>query len=118
MKGARGRFERRKARVRSRLRRVARGRCRLTVFCSSKNVYAQVIDDRRGVTLAAASTLEPALGLAGRCTKASAERIGGLVAERAKAAGVARAVFDRGGYRYHGKVRALAESARASGLEL
>ena len=111
------RFRRRRGRGRSRVRRLAGDRCRLTVFCSSKNVYAQVIDDRQGVTLASASTLERDLGLVGRCTIESAERIGGLIAERSLKAGVGAVVFDRSGYRYHGRVRALAEAARAGGLD-
>ena len=110
------RFGRRRQRARNRIRRVAGERCRLSVFCSSKNVYAQVIDDHKGTTLAAASTLEKDLGLAGRCTVESAERIGGLIAERALKAGVGEVVFDRGGCRYHGRIRALAEAARAGGL--
>ncbi len=111
------RFVRRRARCRSRLRRVSGGRARLSVFCSSKNVYAQVIDDRKGSTLAAASTLERDLGLVGKCTVQSAGRIGGLIAERALKAGVKAVVFDRSGYRYHGRVRALADAARGGGLE-
>ena len=111
------RFIRRRARTRSHLRRVAGERCRLSVFCSSRNVYAQVIDDRQGITLAAASTLEPALGLAGRGNIESAGRIGQLIAERAQAAGVGPVVFDRSGYRYHGRVKALADAARAGGLD-
>ncbi len=111
------RFTRRRGRARKRIRRVSGDRCRLAVFCSSKNVYAQVIDDRRGATVAAASTLERDLELAGCCTVESAGRIGGLIAERALKAGVGAVVFDRSGYRYHGRVRALAEAARAGGLD-
>ena len=110
------RFHRRRSRARRRIKQVSGDRCRLSVFCSSKNVYAQVIDDRRGVTIAAASTLERDLGIVGRCTVESASRIGGLVAERALKAGVGTVVFDRSGYRYHGRVRALADAARAGGL--
>ena len=110
-------YERRRQRTRNRIRRVSGDRCRLSVFCSSKNVYAQVIDDRAGRTLAAASTLEPVLGLRGRCNRASSEQIGKLLAERARAAGVEQVVFDRGGYRYHGRVRVLAEAAREAGLQ-
>ena len=113
----RERHIRRSRRARGRIRRGGNERCRLTVFCSSKNIYAQVIDDDAGRTLAAASTLEPGLGLRGRCTRESAGRIGAALAERARAAGIGQVVFDRGGYRYHGRVRQLAEAAREGGLE-
>jgi large subunit ribosomal protein L18 len=93
-------------------------RPRLAVFRSNRHIAAQVIDDRAGTTLAAASTVEPALrtGLTGNTSAAS--EVGRLVAERAIAAGVSKVVFDRGGTRYHGRVAALAAAAREAGLEL
>jgi large subunit ribosomal protein L18 len=93
------------------------GRPRLAVFRSLNHIYAQVIDDTTGNTLAAASSLEPTLR-AGDGTKVDdAKRVGALVAERAKAAGVAQVVFDRAGFQYHGRVRSLAEAAREAGLD-
>ena len=103
-------------RVRTRLRKLAGERPRLSVFRSSKNIYAQVIDDARGVTLAAASTMEEAAGVEKGSNKDAAAAIGRLIAERAKAAGVDAVVFDRGGYLYHGRVKALADAAREAGL--
>ena len=109
---------RRKMRVRAALRKRAAGRPRLSVHRSNKNIYAQIIDDAKGVTLAAASTLEGdlrgSLKTGGDVKAASA--VGRLVAERAKKAGVGSVVFDRGGYIYHGRVRAHAEAAREAGL--
>lgn len=105
-------------RVRTALLKVANGRPRLSVHRSKKNIYAQVIDDVTGVTLAAASTLERDMRgslKTGGDVKAAGE-VGKLVAERAKKAGVSNVVFDRGGYLYHGRVRALAEAAREAGL--
>jgi len=111
-------FERRRMRVRRQLRRVARGRPRLSVHRSGKNMYAQVIDDETGVTLAAASTLEKDLrgALKTGADKAAAEAVGKLIAERAASKGVNNVVFDRGGYIYHGRVKALADAAREGGL--
>ena len=111
--------DRRKQRVRSRIRRKATGRPRLSVFRSSKHIYDQVIDDVRGVTVAAASTLEKDVKAAVKtgCDKAAAAKVGALVAERAKGAGVSHVVFDRGSYIYHGRVKALAEAAREGGLD-
>ncbi len=111
-------FDRRKRRVRFRLRKVAAGRPRLSVFRSSKNIYAQVIDDTRGVTLAAASTIEKGLrgDLKTGADIASAARVGALIAERAAAAGVKQVIFDRGGYTFHGRLKALADAAREGGL--
>jgi large subunit ribosomal protein L18 len=108
----------RKKRVRKALAARNRLRPRLSVFRSSKNIYAQVIDDAKGVTLAAASTLEKDFkaGGAKRGDKAAAAAIGKLVAERAVKAGVKDVVFDRGGYLYHGRVKALADAAREGGL--
>ena len=107
-------------RTRTRLRKLANGRPRLSVFRSSKNIYAQVIDDERGVTLAAASSLESAEAKAKTKAKGSdkdaAARVGALVAQRAIEKGVKDVVFDRGGYLYHGRVKALADAAREAGL--
>jgi large subunit ribosomal protein L18 len=110
---------RRKARVRKAVKAVANGRPRLSVFRSSKQIYAQVIDDAQGRTLASASSLEKDLRekLKTGADTAAATEIGKLVAERAKAAGVDKVVFDRSGYIYHGRVKALAEAAREGGLE-
>jgi large subunit ribosomal protein L18 len=111
--------ERRKNRVRRTIRAVANGRPRLSVHRSSQHIYAQVIDDARGVTLAAASTLEKDLRakMSAGGNVAAATEIGKLIAERAKAAGVEEVVFDRGQYLYHGRVKALAEAAREGGLQ-
>ena len=111
--------ERRAARVRRAVKAAANGRPRLSVHRSSKNIYAQVIDDVQGVTLAAASTLDTALksSLKTGADKAAAEAVGKLVAERAVAAGVKEVVFDRGRFIYHGRVKALADAAREGGLE-
>ena len=93
-------------------------RPRLAVFRSARHIVAQVIDDRTGRTIAAASTLEPDVkGGGGTGNKTAASTVGRLVAERAKSAGVDRVVFDRGGFKYHGRVAALADAARESGLE-
>ncbi|HWF01352.1 MAG TPA: 50S ribosomal protein L18 [Caulobacteraceae bacterium] len=100
-------------RVRRRLRSVGAGRPRLSVFRSSKNIYAQLIDDRQGVTLAAASSLEAD---AKGSDRAAATRVGELIAQRALEKGLKDVVFDRGGYIYHGRIRALAEAAREAGL--
>jgi len=111
--------ERRKARVRRALRARAYGRPRLSVFRSSKQIYAQIIDDENGVTLASASTLEKASReqLKTGANVDAATLVGKLIAERAKAAGVSAVVFDRGNYNYHGRVKALAEGAREGGLD-
>ncbi|ABY30580.1 MULTISPECIES: 50S ribosomal protein L18 [Methylobacteriaceae] len=110
---------RRKARVRRALRAAANGRPRLSVFRSSKQIYVQVIDDAAGRTLAAASSLDKDLksSLKTGADKAAAEAVGKLVAERAKAAGVTKVVFDRSGYIFHGRVKALADAAREGGLD-
>lgn len=111
--------QRRALRVRRQLRKVNSGRPRLSIFRSSKHIYAQVIDDETGVTVAAASSLDKDIKgklKTGADTAAAAE-IGKLVAERAKEKGVTQVVFDRGPYIYHGRVKALADSARESGLE-
>jgi large subunit ribosomal protein L18 len=102
-------------RVRNRLRKVAGGRPRLSVFRSAKNIYAQLIDDSKGVTLAAASSLEGSK-LAKGSDKDAAAKVGALIAERALEKGLKEIVFDRGGYIYHGRIKALAEAAREAGL--
>ena len=108
---------RRASRVRCQIKAVANGRPRLSVHRSSKNIYAQVIDDAEGKTLAAASTLgKDNAGKTG-ATVDAAKAVGQRVAEAAKAAGVTQVVFDRGGFLYHGRVKALADAARESGLE-
>lgn len=111
-------FQRRKRRTRARLKKVGKARLRLSVFRSSKHIYCQVINDQRGVTVAAASTLDKELrgSLKTGADKAAASAVGKLIAERAKTAGVSEVVLDRGGYLYHGRVRALAEAARENGL--
>ncbi|MEY2957621.1 MAG: ribosomal protein [Actinomycetota bacterium] len=108
---------RRHRRVRKKVHGTA-ARPRLAVHRSNKHISVQVIDDEAGVTLAAASTVEPKLREAGSgSTVAAAARVGELVAERAKAAGITTVVFDRGGFAYHGRVAAIAEAARNAGLE-
>ena len=111
-------FSRRQERVRHRVAEAAKGRPRLSVFRSSRHIYAQVIDDVAGKTLAAASSLEKSLRdtLKTGADKDAAAAVGKLLAERAKEAGVATVVFDRGGYRFHGRVKALADAAREGGL--
>jgi large subunit ribosomal protein L18 len=110
---------RRGARVRRQIKAVANGRPRLSVFRSAKNIYAQIIDDVAGHTLASASTLDKDLrgSIKTGGDTAAAVAVGKLVAERAKQAGVSKVVFDRGAYIYHGRVKALAEAAREGGLE-
>jgi large subunit ribosomal protein L18 len=112
--------DRRHKRVRKHVTGTA-SRPRLAVFRSLRHVAVQLVDDQAGRTLAAASTTEPAvrgrLGSAGTCTTQSAALVGSVLAERAGAAGISAVVFDRGGYRYHGRVRALAEAAREGGLQ-
>ncbi len=110
-------FEKRRLRVRSRLRKHAGGRPRLSVHRSNKNISVQLIDDAEGRTLAAASTVEADIGHVGRNNLEAASAIGLKIAERAKAAGVEECYFDRGGYLYHGKIKALAEAAREGGLK-
>ncbi|MEN8195156.1 MAG: 50S ribosomal protein L18 [Pseudomonadota bacterium] len=111
-------FERRARRTRYQLRRRAKGRPRLTVFRSGLHIYAQIIDDGQGQTLAAASSVEKDLRkkLKSGGNKEAAAEIGKLIAERAKKAGVTEVVFDRGGYAFHGRVKALADAAREGGL--
>jgi large subunit ribosomal protein L18 len=111
-------FLRRKQRVRTRLRKVSGDRPRLSVFRSSKHIYAQVIDDVDGRTLVAASSIDKGLkeGLKTGADKAAAEAVGKLLAERAVEKGITAVVFDRGGYLFHGRVKALADAAREAGL--
>ena len=109
-------FDRRAQRTRAAIRKNAIGRVRLSVHRSGKNIYAQVIDDASGRTLASASTLDKDIkGTNGGSTEGAAA-VGKLVAERAKAANVSEVIFDRGGYLYHGRVKALADAAREGGL--
>ena len=111
--------DRRVARVRRSIRARAYGKPRLSVFRSSKQIYAQIIDDEKGVTLASASSLEKANreSLKTGANVEAAKTVGKLIAERAVAKGLKTVVFDRGGYMYHGRVKALAEGAREGGLE-
>ena len=111
-------FIRRRTRNRVRIAQAANGRPRLSVFRSSKHIYAQVIDDVHGHTLAAASSLDESLSsLKTGANRDAAGAVGKLLAERAKAAGVTAVVFDRGGYIFHGRIKALADAAREGGLE-
>ena len=110
-------FARRQRRTRYALRKAGGSRPRLSVFRSGTHIYAQIIDDRKGMTLAAASSLDEGLkGLKTGADKDAATQVGKLIAERAIAAGVKDVVFDRGGYAYHGRVAALATAAREGGL--
>lgn len=109
-------FARRQKRARYALRKAANGRPRLSVFRSGKHIYAQIIDDRKGVTLAAASSLDESFKDKNGANKDAASTVGKMIAERAIAAGVKTVVFDRGGYQYHGRVAALATAAREGGL--
>ncbi len=110
-------FDRRRQRVRTSLRKRAGDRLRLSVHRSGRHIYAQVIDDKAGKTIAAASTLEKDVRNATGATSEAAAGVGARVAERAKAAGVTRVIFDRGGFLFHGRVKALADAAREGGLE-
>ena len=110
-------FDRRRRRVRSALKARASGKPRLSVHRSGRHIYAQIIDDAEGRTVASASTLEKDLKGTASATKDGATQVGKTLAERAKAAGVDRVVFDRGGFLFHGRVKALADAAREGGLE-
>ncbi len=110
-------FAKRRQRVRTKLRIKGTTRPRLSVHRSGRHIYAQIIDDTAGVTVAAASTLEKDARASTGATVDAATAVGKTVAERAKAAGVTRVVFDRGGFLFHGRVKALAEGAREGGLE-
>ena len=110
-------FLKRRLRVRNKLKAMANGRARLSVHRSSKNISVQLIDDLNGVTIAAASTLEKDLGVVGKNNVEAATKIGAAIAERAKAAGIEECYFDRGGFLFHGKIKALADAAREGGLK-
>jgi large subunit ribosomal protein L18 len=110
-------FLKRRMRVRNKLKAMANGRLRLSVHRSSKNISAQLIDDVKGVTVAAASTLEKDLGFVGKNNVEAAAKVGLTIAERAKKAGVEECYFDRGGFLFHGKIKALADAAREGGLK-
>ncbi len=118
MANAKALLERRKRRTRSHIRRRMGTRLRLSVFRSGRHIYAQVIDDRQGVTVAAASSLEKDMRqkLRTGADRTAAGEVGKLIAERALSAGVKEVTFDRGGYRYHGRVKTLADAAREVGL--
>lgn len=111
-------YVRRKSRVRNKIARVSNGRPRLSVFRSGKHIYAQIIDDLKATTIVAASSLDRDLRAKMKTggDKAAAEAVGKLIAERSLQAGLKDVVFDRGGYIYHGRVKALADAAREAGL--
>ncbi|NNE79900.1 MAG: 50S ribosomal protein L18 [Silicimonas sp.] len=111
-------FQKRRMRVRNKLRKVNAGRVRLSVHRSSKNISVQLIDDTQGKTLASASSLEKDLGVVGKNNVEAATKVGAAIAERAKKAGIDEAYFDRGGFLFHGRVKALAEAAREGGLKI
>jgi len=117
MATVKARTERRKATVRRAIKEAATGRARLTVFRSSKHIYAQVIDDLKGSTVAAASSLEKDMRSKTGANVDAAKAVGKLVAQRAIEKGVDSVVFDRGGYLYHGRIKALADAAREGGLQ-
>lgn len=109
-----------RVRIHTRIRRRVEGsseRPRLAVFRSVKHIYAQVIDDHEGHTVASASSRDKGLNVASGGNVAGAKEIGKLIAERAKSKGITKVVFDRGGYHYHGRIKALADAAREAGLE-
>ncbi|WP_421702703.1 50S ribosomal protein L18 [Aliiroseovarius sp.] len=110
-------FLKRRLRVRNKQRKVNVGKLRLSVHRSSKNISVQLIDDVQGKTLAAASSLEKDLGVVGKNNVEAAAKVGAAIAERAKKAGVEECYFDRGGFLFHGKVKALADAAREGGLK-
>jgi len=110
-------FRKRRLRMRNKLKGMAAGRPRLCVHRSSKNIQAQLIDDAAGITLVAASSLEKDLGIAGKNNLDAAARVGSMIAERAKSKGIEVCYFDRGGFLYHGKIKALADAAREGGLK-
>ena len=118
MSNSRNLFKRRTIHTRARLQRLASGRPRLSVFRSGKHIYAQIIDDANGATLATASTIDKDLrsGLKTGADRNAATEVGKLVAKRAAEKGVTEVFFDRGGYKYHGRIKALADGAREGGL--
>ena len=109
----------RKLRTRNKLKRVNKNRLRLSVFRSSKNIYAQIIDDNKGKTLIASSTLDKSIKSKFKNTgnKEAASEIGKILAEKAKQKGINKVIFDRGRYLYHGRIKALADGARKAGLD-
>jgi len=111
-------FLKRRMRVRNKLRAVNAGRMRLSVHRSNKNISVQLIDDVNGVTVASASSLEKDLGVVGSNNVEAAKKVGTAIAERAKKAGIESAYFDRGGFLFHGKVKAVADAAREAGLKI
>jgi large subunit ribosomal protein L18 len=117
MATVKARTDRRKATVRRAIKEAATGRARLTVFRSSKHIYAQVIDDLKGATVAAASSLEKDMRSKTGANVDAAKAVGKLLAQRAIEKGVKSVVFDRGGYLYHGRIKALADAAREGGLQ-
>ena len=110
-------FVKRRLRVRNKLREVNAGRPRLSVHRSNRNISVQLIDDMNGVTIASASSLEKELGVVGENSVEAAAKVGAAIAERARKAGVEDCYFDRGGFLFHGKVKALADAAREAGLK-
>jgi large subunit ribosomal protein L18 len=110
-------FLKRRLRVRNKIKATSHGRLRLSVHRSSKNISVQLIDDIKGVTIASASTQEKDLGMLGKNNVEAAAKVGSAIAERAKKAGVAECYFDRGGFLFHGKIKALADAAREGGLK-
>ena len=110
-------FLKRRLRVRNKIKATSHGRLRLSVHRSSKNISVQLIDDVKGVTIASASSLEKDLGVVGKNNVEAAAKVGQAIAERAKKAGVEECYFDRGGFLFHGKIKALADAAREGGLK-
>ena len=110
-------FLKRRQRVRNKIKATSHGRLRLSVHRSNKNISVQLIDDAKGVTIASASTLEKEFGVVGKNNVEAATKIGSAIAERAKKAGVEVCYFDRGGFLFHGKIKALADAAREGGLK-
>ena len=110
-------FLKRRLRVRNKIKATSHGRLRLSVHRSNKNISVQLIDDLKGITIASASSLEKDLGVVGSNNVEAAAKIGSAIAERAKKAGVEECYFDRGGFLFHGKIKALADAAREGGLK-
>ena len=110
-------FLKRRLRVRNKIKATSHGRLRLSVHRSNKNISVQLIDDVKGITIASASSLEKDLGIVGSNNVEAAAKIGSAIAERAKKAGVEECYFDRGGFLFHGKIKALADAAREGGLK-
>ena len=110
-------FLKRRMRVRSKLKKISRGKLRMSVHRSSKNISVQIIDDVAGTTLAAASTLEKDLGFFGKNNVEAAAKVGEVIAQRAREKDIGEVYFDRGGFLFHGKIKALADAAREGGLK-